>query len=130
MIVNDGKVQLLNAQLSYLSGLVWGLFTSNTTITDTTTFSSLTEAAWTGYSRVTAGTWQTPTIVSNKATSQPNTYPSFGNTSGSNQTFYGWFLYDSSAGKLIAAVNLGSTTLASGGTFPLPPVITDNDVAG
>jgi hypothetical protein len=130
MIVNNGKTLLLTQELTYLSGLYWGLFTNNATITDTTTWSALTEAAWTGYARVAVGTCQTPTIVANKAVTQPNSYPSFGNTSGSTQTFYGWFLYDATAGELVAAVNIGSTSIANGATYPLVPTLTLNDVAG
>lgn len=127
MIVNDGKLKLLDSQATYLSGLVWGLFTNNVTILATTTFAALTEAAWTGYARATVGAVGASSIVSGKATAQPTSQPSFGNGSGSTQTFFGWFLYDASAGKLIAAVNLGSTTLANGGTFPLATVFTDDE---
>jgi hypothetical protein len=127
VIVNDGKLKLLDSQASYLAGLAWGLFTNNVTILSTTTFAALTEAAWTGYARVTVGTMSASTIVAGKAAAQPVSQPSFGNTSGSTQTFFGWFLYDASNNKLVAAVNLGSTTLSSGATYPLSAVITDDE---
>jgi hypothetical protein len=127
MIVNDGKLKLLDTQATYLAGLVWGLFTSNTTISATTAWAALTEAAWSGYARVTVGTVGASTIVAGKAVSQPTAQPSFGNSSGSTQTFFGWFLYDPSASKLIAAVNLGSTTIANGATFPLSTAFTDDE---
>jgi hypothetical protein len=126
MIVNDGKVLLLDSQRTYLSALYWGLFTSNTTILAATVWSDLTEAVWTGYARVVAGTWGAPTIVSNVAVSTPTAQPTFTNTSGSSQNFYGWFLYDSSAGKLVAAVNVGLTALPNGASYPLAGSITDN----
>jgi hypothetical protein len=126
MIVNDGKLQLLTSEYTYLSGLVWGLFTNNATIAPTTTFSALTEAGWAGYARVPVGTLQAAAISSNKAVTQPNVQPTFGNSSGSTQTFFGWFLYDPVAGKLIAAANIGSTSLASGASFPLATVLTDD----
>jgi hypothetical protein len=127
MIVNDGKLKLLDSQDTYLAGLKWGLFATNVTILATTVFGDLTEAAWTGYARVTVGTVPASTIVAGKATTQPNTQPSFGNSSGSTQTFFGWFLLDATATKLVAAVNLGSTTLASGATYPLAAVFTDDE---
>jgi hypothetical protein len=121
MIVNSGKLKLLTQELTYLSGLVWGLFTNNITILNTNVWTDLVEASWAGYARVTAGTWGTPTLVGGKAVTQPNTFPSFTNSSGVNQQFYGWFLLDSATNTLIAAVNVGVTTLINGGNYPLVP---------
>lgn len=130
MIVNDGKLKLLTQQLTYIAGLSWGLFTNNQTISDTTVLGDLTAAAWTGYAAVTVGTMAAATIVANKAVSLPNASPAFGNSSGSTQTFYGWYLYDSGASKLIAAQNIGSTTISNGATYPLSAAFSDNDIAG
>jgi hypothetical protein len=126
VIVNDGKLLLLDAQRTYLTNLYWGLFTTNTAIVNTTVFADFTEAAWSGYARVVAGSWQAPTLIANKAVTLPNSFPAFGNSSGSPQNFYGWFLYDNSASKLIAAVNIGLTVLPDGATFPLAPSVTDD----
>jgi hypothetical protein len=127
MIVNDGKLELLTSQATYISGLQWGLFTNNVTIVSTTVFAALTEAGWTGYARVTVGSLSAAAIVAGKAAAQPNTQPSFGNSSGSSQTFFGWFLVNPSTGKLVAAANIGSTVLASGATFPASTVFTDDE---
>ena len=132
MIVNTGKTRLLNAQITYLNGLYFGLFTSNTTISDSTTWSSLTEASWSGYARVAANNWGTPTLVTNTAQSLSAVTPLFTNSTGSSVTFFGWFLIDTSSGGpyLIAAVNMGSTSIPAGQSFGFAPGITDNDVAG
>jgi hypothetical protein len=126
VIVNTGKIKLLNQKLAYLAGLSWGLFTNNVTILNTTLWTGLTEATWGGYARVVAGTWGAPSIVSGKAVSQPNAFPSFGNTSGINQQFFGWFLLDSADNTLVAAVNVGVTTLLPGGNYPLVPSMTED----
>lgn len=126
MIVNNGKLKLLTAQLTYLAGLKWGLFTNNQTIIASTTFANLTEATWAGYAQVTAGTWGAAALVAGKAVTQPSAFPSFGNTSGSSQSFYGWFLLDPADTSLVAAVNVGLTSIAAGGNYPLVPSVTDD----
>ncbi len=126
MIVNDGKLLLLDSQRTYLAGLYWGLFTNNFTIANATVLANLTAAAWTGYAAVLAGTFGAPTLVSNVAVTVPSAQPIFTNTSGSSQTFYGWYLYDTAATKLVAAVNVGLTTLPNGASYPLSASITDN----
>jgi hypothetical protein len=131
-IPNEGKLKLLDSQRTYLAGLKWGLFTNNIVIGNATTFvgTPVTEAAWAGYARVTAGTWGAPVIVANKAVSIPNAAASFGNTSGVGQNFYGWFLIDDSGGAgheiLIGGLNIGLTVLAAGGNYPLAASITDD----
>lgn len=131
-IVNDGKLKLLAAQISYLNTLYFGLFTNNVTPIDGTAWSALTEAGWSGYARVAANNWGTPAIVSNAAQSLSAINPLFSNTTGSSQTFYGWFLIDASGGTpvLIAASNIGLTTIPAGQSYGFAPGITDNDVAG
>jgi hypothetical protein len=124
MIVNTGLIDLLNAQVSFLNGLYWGLFTNNLTITASTVLSGLTEAAWTGYAGVTSLTWSTPTIVAGKALNSGSPNPSFGNSSGSTQTFYGWFV-KTTGGDLIAAVNLGAQSLANGAAYVITPSLSD-----
>ena len=123
MIVNTGLITKLNAELSYLNTLKWGLFTNNYTITAATVYSDLTEASWTGYSTVSGLVFDSPpTIVSAKALSTASPNPSFGNTSGSTQTYYGWFCYDPSD-VLVAAVNLGAQTIANGGVYVITPSV-------
>jgi hypothetical protein len=126
MIVDTGKKALLDLQATGLSVYKWRLFTNNFTIAAGTTVGSLTEAAWTGYNPAVVGTVNAATTSGGVATSTPATNPTFSNTSGSSQTFFGWFLTDATGATLIAAVNLGSQTIANGGTFPLAPSFTDN----
>jgi hypothetical protein len=120
VIVNTGLIQKLTQELTYFSGFYWGLFTNNVTITATTALSALTEATWAGYAEVTGLTWSTPTIVGGAALSTGSPNPSFSNTSGSAQSFYGWFCKDS-AGNLVAAVNLGAQSLPNAGTYVITP---------
>jgi len=126
MIVNTGAIALLNAQNAFLTSLIWGLFTNNFTITLTTVKTDLTAAAWTGYAVVSSLTFSTPVIVASKAVSYGTPNPMFGNSSGSSQTFYGWYCY-TSGGDLVAAVNIGITSLANGGTYVLTPTLSDRD---
>jgi len=126
MIVNTGKLVLLGFQLTDLSSCLWALFTNNFTVTNATVLASLVEAAWTGYARQAVGALNAPTLTANVATTTPTTNPTFTNTSGVSQSFYGWMLLDSAGTTLIAAVNLGANTIPDGGLFPLAPTITDN----
>jgi hypothetical protein len=126
MIVNEGKIQLLNAQRVFLGTLDWGLFTNNVVILSTTVFADLVLAGWGGYSSVGAGAWGTPNIIANKAVSVDTVVPVFGNTSGAPQTFYGWLLYDPVAAKIVAAVNIGATVIPDGGSYPLSATISDD----
>lgn len=126
MIVNTGAIELLNSQNSFLAGLLWGLFTNNFTIALGTVRADLTIASWTGYASVSSLTWSVPTIVASRAVNYGTPNPSFGNSSGSSQNFYGWFCY-TSGGILVAAVNLGLTVLANGGTYTLTPTLSDRD---
>lgn len=125
MIVNDGKLALLGYQLDALELCEWRLFTDNETITSATVLSDLTEAAWTGYMAVVVGTLNSPAIVGGRASTTPASAPVFTNGSGSGVTFYGWMLVDTSLSKLIAATNLGATTIPAGQSVALTPTITD-----
>lgn len=125
MIVNEGILQLLDEQDTYLSSLVFGLFVSNTTISATTVIGDLTLASWSGYSNAAVGSLYPSTIVGPRAQTSPVSQPVFTNGSGSPVTFYGWFLYDPTASKLVAAVNLGLRTIPAGETYALVATFTD-----
>jgi hypothetical protein len=126
MIVDTGKTKLLDLQDAGLAAYKWRLFTNNFTITNATLLTDLTAAAWSGYADVTVGSVPPSTIVGTRASTVPLTPPVFSNLSLTSQTFYGWCLFDpSGAGTLIAAVNIGITTIPAGGTFALTPTITD-----
>ena len=123
MIVNQGLVTKLNSERTYLATLIWHLFTNNHTVAASDTTGSYTEAAWTGYASVTSLTWGVPTIVGAVALSTGSPNPSFGNSSGSSQTFYGWYATDP-GGQLVAAVNIGLTTITNGGAYVITPSTT------
>ncbi len=119
-LVNGGKTALLDAQASTVAGYYWALFTSNTTITDATVLSDLTEAAWTGYARQLVGSLNVSAISGGRAVATPVANPTFSNGSGGSQTFYVWGLVSASmSGVLLAADNLGVSTIPGGGTFTL-----------
>ena len=126
MIVNGGKVILQQQQLAYLATCYWKLFTSNTTISATTTWSDLTEAAFTGYTPFLAGAWTTAALVGGKGKSTPSTLPTFLNSSGAGQTVYGWALVDPAGTSLVAAYNFGAATIPDLGLLGLNPSITDD----
>ena len=119
MIVNDGKLYLLELQVPDLETCFFGLFTNNFTITLSTSLSDLTEAAWSGYVQVLIGTLVGPTLSSDRAVVTPVTPIAFTNTSGSPVNFYGWFMVDAAQTRLIAAVNVGVTTIPDGMVFNL-----------
>jgi hypothetical protein len=124
MIVNTGLLQLLTAQVTYLNSLYWGLFTNNVSITASTVWSNLTVAAWTGFAEVNALNWSTPSIVAGVAVNSGLPNPSFGNSSGSTQTFYGWYARDTS-NILVACVNLTAQSLVNGGFYTITPSLSD-----
>jgi len=126
MIVNSGKTKLLDAQNTYWAGVLWALFTNNVAVSSVTVWTDLVEAAWSGYARVAVGSLLPSVIVSGKASAQPVAQPAFGNSSGSTQNFYGWALVDPSGPTLIAAVNVGATSIITGSTFPISAVFTDD----
>lgn len=127
MYVDDGRKLMLTNELAYIAGLQWGLFTNNIPDAETNNLASYVEAAWAGYARVTVGTMQAVSLAAGRGVSQPVTGPSFGNSSGVAQNFFGWLLIDAAAGKLVAAVNLGSQMILNGATFPLAPVFSNTD---
>lgn len=126
MIVDTGKIRLLNAQAVFLGNCEWALYTNVATITAATVLADLTEAAWTGYARVSFGSASPPAIVGGRAQTVPSSPPVFGNSSGASQNFEGWFLVDPTGTPgLVAAVPLGTQTIPDGLTYGLSPAVTD-----
>jgi len=113
MLLQQGQLELQNAQLTYLEGLYFGLFVTNLTITPTTSNAAVTgaEAAWTGYARQTIASWPPASTVSGTAVTAPTTLLTFANSSGSAQTFYGWFAINPTSGNVVAATNIGPQTV-------------------
>ena len=127
MIVDSGSLYLLSLQASALATATWRLLVGNVSISETTVWASLTEAAWAGYAPVTVGDWGLPSLVSPRASMMPVSLPAFGNTSGADQTFNGWALLASDGVTLIAADALPGIILPNGGTRYLSPALTDTD---
>ena len=106
-----------------------GLFTNNYTVVDSTLFSNLTEAVFTGYARVTLtySSWVSLGVSSAIGTIAFPTV-TFTNNSGSAVNLYGYFVLDPSATYLLSAGNLASAPVsigASGGTYSLIPTWSD-----
>lgn len=125
MIVDTGKLKLLGYQFTDLASCAWALFTDNETISAASVWADLTEAAFTGYARVTVGTLNTPTIVSTRASTTPTVQPVFNNGSGGSVNVYGWALIETAGPTLIAAENFGLTTIPAGQSLALQGTITD-----
>lgn len=128
MIVYDGRLLLLQSQIAYLETLEFGLYTNDLAPVPATEWADIVEAAWGGYARAGPLTWSVPVIVANRAQSIPTALPSFTNTSGAPQTFYGWFVVDPAIPKLVLAVRSadpGPVSLPNGGTYALSPGWTD-----
>ncbi len=127
IIVNDGKVQLLQAQISYLQSVYLTLFTNNVAESGSVVWGTLTEAGWAGYARVLTTPWSAAALSGSVSlsTGPPCT---FTNTSGAPVNYYGWALYDSVNNKLVGFANLGLQTLANGATITYTPTMTDDSV--
>jgi hypothetical protein len=125
MIVDEGKVRLLEEQIAALEVYQWGLASADTTIDRFTVFADLTECAFTGYARVTVGTLSAPVIVGTRAQTVPITQPSWTNGGGTDTDFFIWFLIDSTDDTLVSATNIGLTTIPAGLTWLLNAGITD-----
>jgi hypothetical protein len=118
-IPDEGKIQLLESQYTFLQACKWGLFTTDLTITTATVWADIVEATWTGYARVTVGTLNAAAIVGTRASTNPAVAPTFSNGDVSNKTYYGWFMVNAAGTKLVDAVNLGLQTLLAGGVVAM-----------
>lgn len=104
----------------------WGLYTNNVTLSPATTWSSLVEAAWTGYARQVPASWTTNGIIANIAVQSANSI-TFTNSSGSPVTCYGYFVIVAAGPTLVAIEEFSGApvTIAAGGTLTVNPVIGD-----
>lgn len=132
MIVDEGKVALLNAEISYLASLTWFLIAGNIADSPSNTFATAVsgEATWGGYARQSATGWQPASVPTpgGPAVSNESSLPVFLNSSGSAQTFYGWALVDLSISKLIAMTNIGAQSIPNGSSYVLAPSKTENQL--
>lgn len=97
-VVNHGEQDMLGLILAV--GYTLRLFKSNTTLTDTLTQSSLTEADFTGYSArpLTGGSW---TITPGDPTVGAFAQQSFTSTADQTaQTIYGYYITATTGGRL------------------------------
>lgn len=133
VIPNEGAPELL---LFTLLGADYGtparevgLFVNNYSPDPATTMSSFTEASFTGYSRLALanGSWMTPTIISNRASS---TYDAPGplmwtNGGGSSVTIYGYFVRSTLSGYISWAEKFATArTMAPGDELDLTAIFT------
>jgi hypothetical protein len=119
--VNGGKLADVNALRTTLATYYMILFTNNLAVTDTTVYSALTVAGWTGYAAVNVGTMNAAAISGVQAVSAAAAACVFTNTSGSSQTFYGWAIVNSlGSPTLLSAMNVGLQTLLNGASISFP----------
>lgn len=131
VLVNDGEVIMLEAAINKTAPqtLVLKLFKSNTTPTETTITSDLTEADFTGYASLslTPANW-----VTTPGAPSDVTYPEQTFTSSANQTaqlVYGYYLVQTTSGKLLAAERFtnGPYTIANNGdAIKVTPKVTQD----
>jgi hypothetical protein len=98
------------------AGVKYHLFSNNYTPTLDTLLSNLVEASWSGYTAVSL-TWSSYSIngVSSHSGFALASPISFGNSSGSSQNAYGYYVTDS-----------GNTLLLAVARFDAPPVVIPN----
>jgi hypothetical protein len=97
-VVNHGEQDMLT--LICAAGYTLKLFTSNTTLVDTLTAASLTEATFTGYSAkpLTGGSWS---IAAGDPSTASYAQQSFVSTADQTaQTIYGYYLVATTSGRL------------------------------
>jgi hypothetical protein len=104
-----------------------GLYTNALSIDRTVVFASLSEAAWTGYSRVilNSGSW-TISEVSHLGIAI-GTPAAFNNGSGSPVTAYGYFFLDNTGALLLAVAQFDAApiTIAAADSYVLIPSMGD-----
>lgn len=126
VLPNEGLTDLLAYMIrTTISGVADWLMVlwTNTSLTpgQSTVYSDLTLATFTGYSAVTVtrGTWTAPTIVSDKAVSTWGTTATLWTNTGSSQTIYGY-----------AMVTASSPVIRLIEKFASPVVLATNGIIG
>jgi len=100
------------------------LFTNNPTFSQATVWADMTEATFTGYSRVTLtrATWTAATIISGRAVSTWDTVPVQWTCTGSPQTIYGAAILEPVSNKVRKAEKFASPVVqAVGGILQFLP---------
>lgn len=124
-LVNGPKTQMLDQRTANppYDTLEMGLFTGSTIISPTTVFGDLTEVTGTGYSRQAITTWSAAVLLAdNHAYSQAATVTFGPAGAGDWDQADGWFWYDTTANRLVAAARFTLPfTLPNGQSFPFAP---------
>lgn len=127
MIVNNGRLAFLDAQSAFNAALQLGLFDDDIPDDAANTLASYTESSFAGYARVTLGAVTAAALVGGRGQVTPVTMPVFTNAEAFDVVVYGWFLYDTTSGDIVAAHNVGATTIPAGLSLAVPLGITDTD---
>jgi hypothetical protein len=130
MLVNTGLEAIVNTLTGNQSpeDLLFGLFIAGPgTIVPGTVLSDLTVASWGGYAGVPValGGYGAAGIVGgNQALASASANITFSNTSGTAQTYIGWYSVGVTSGLLYEAVIFGTPqAIANGGTAVFTPQI-------
>jgi hypothetical protein len=98
-----------------------GLYINNYTPVQTSVNADFTEATFPGYAQeaIDPSLWTSPTIISNRASMTANSGDPYEFTnSGSSQTIYGYFIYDTTSSLIIGAEKFAtSRTINTGDTL-------------
>jgi hypothetical protein len=137
-INSDGLVANLNSMTGKSATPIGGgtlrLFTSPTTVSDSTVIGSMTEATFTGYAGValTESSWATAVTSGGVASSTYGAAVTFTRSAtGTGQTVYGWYITDAGNTKLYASALFanGPYTLANNGdSVTVTPTLTDQSL--
>lgn len=127
MIVDEGKIALLECQYPTLVTYLWHLLATDEPVTADTVVGDLTEPVWDGYAPFPMGTLSPAVIVAGRARTSPTPLPSFDNAEAFSVTVYGYFLTDDTGLVLIAAHNFGATVIPAGQSLALAASVTDTN---
>lgn len=121
----QGSLARLNAQAGFIANWFLGLYVNNVEVPLSAVLADLVEASWTGYAQQLVGSTTSAVLQGNTAVCGTNALANFANTSGAQQSFYGWFLVDATGAILLAGDSLGLTLLPDGSTFTLIPIFAE-----
>lgn len=124
-LVNGPKTQMLDERVANppYNTLQIGLFTGPTIPGPTTVFGDLTEVTGTDYARQTVTSWSSAILLGNNQAYAQAATVTFGPAgAGDWDEATGWFWYDTTLARLVAAARFTLPwTLPNGESFPFAP---------
>ena len=133
IVVTTGRVLEAAALISFYDSLYLGLYTNNVTVNPTTTFSSLIEASFPGYSRVSINGFGSAFLNGANQGEIDSTIQNLTlTTTGGPYPIYGYFLMTAPSGGILVAIGPNSAApvnLANAGdTYTVQPKKVQGDL--